>query len=102
MTPKVLVLADLTPPYDQPTSLEKDVIMMREPGVLTTKNLIKRVLRDPLIRGLICPLGQKIDATVFRELPQLEVVSNVAVGLDNIDLESAKRKKLRCRIPPLF
>ena len=100
MTPKVLVLADLTPPYDRPTFLEEEVTMIRESGVLTTNNLIKRVLKDPLIRGLICPLGQKIDATVFRELPQLEVVSNVAVGLDNIDLESAKRNKVKVSHTP--
>ncbi len=40
-------------------------------------------------RGLICMLTDRVDATVLEAGP-LEVVSNVAVGVDNIDLEAAR------------
>ena len=39
--------------------------------------------------GMICPLTDIIDAEVLGSNPHLRVVSNVAVGLDNIDVKTA-------------
>ena len=41
--------------------------------------------------GVVTLLGDKITARVLESCPKLKVVSNYAVGLDNIDLEAAKR-----------
>jgi glyoxylate reductase len=42
--------------------------------------------------ALICSLKNTVDGTVFNAAaPSLKVVSNVAVGVDNIDLEAAHR-----------
>jgi glyoxylate reductase len=41
--------------------------------------------------GMICVLTDIIDAEVLGSNPNLKVVSNVAVGLDNIDVQAATR-----------
>ncbi len=41
--------------------------------------------------GVICQLTDRLDESVLEANPQLEVVSNVAVGVDNIDLAVARR-----------
>jgi glyoxylate reductase len=41
--------------------------------------------------GVVCLLTDRLDEAVLEANPQLEVVSNVAVGVDNIDLPAAKR-----------
>jgi glyoxylate reductase len=42
--------------------------------------------------GIVCLLNDQIDETVLHAgTPTLKVISNVAVGVDNIDLEAARR-----------
>jgi glyoxylate reductase len=42
-------------------------------------------------QGVVCQLTDRMDAAVLEANPQLEVVSNVAVGVDNIDVPVARR-----------
>jgi glyoxylate reductase len=41
--------------------------------------------------GLLCMLTDQIDATLLESCPRLRVVSNMAVGVDNVDLDAAAR-----------
>lgn len=41
--------------------------------------------------GVVCQLTDRVDESVLEANPQLEVVSNVAVGYDNIDVPVARR-----------
>jgi glyoxylate reductase len=41
--------------------------------------------------GVLCQLTDRLEASVLEANPQLEVVSNVAVGVDNIDVAAASR-----------
>ncbi|MEE9199367.1 MAG: D-glycerate dehydrogenase [Dehalococcoidia bacterium] len=51
------------------------------------------LLREvPDIEGLYSLLTEKIDRELFDAAPKLRVVSNMAVGFDNIDLEEATRR----------
>lgn len=56
--------------------------------------------RDEIIRaihdkqGLVCLLTDRIDAAVMDAAPGLRVIANYAVGYDNIDVESATRRKI--------
>jgi glyoxylate reductase len=54
-----------------------------EPGQLAT------CLAD--YHGVVCLLTDRLDQSVLEANPQLEVISNVAVGFDNIDLPVARR-----------
>jgi glyoxylate reductase len=42
--------------------------------------------------GLICLLTEKINEELLRNAPKLRIVSNVAVGFDNIDVEACTKR----------
>jgi len=42
--------------------------------------------------GLICLLNDRIDSVVMDKLPSLKVISNIAVGYDNIDISAATQR----------
>ena len=56
--------------------------------------------REDLLRGvadadvLICPLSTKVDKEVFAAAPNLKIVANLGVGVDNIDLGEANARKV--------
>jgi glyoxylate reductase len=58
------------------------------------------VPRDVLLRevvdadGIVCCLTEKMDAEVFDRMTRCRVVSQIAVGYDNIDLAAAARKRI--------
>lgn len=43
------------------------------------------------VRGLMCLLTDNIDEEMMRAAPQLKVISNVAAGFNNIDINAASR-----------
>jgi len=53
-------------------------------------DLILEKVRD--IDGLLCLLTDKIDARIIEAGERLKVISNYAVGYDNIDVEAATRR----------
>jgi glyoxylate reductase len=57
--------------------------------ILPTRELIKRAGGKA---GIICLLNDKIDASVMDELPSIKVISNIAVGYDNIDIAGATER----------
>lgn len=46
--------------------------------------------RAPGARGIYCMLTDRIDRALLRTAPHLEVVSTMAVGVDNIDIEACE------------
>lgn len=50
---------------------------------------LSEVLGD--VDGLLCMLTDEIDATLLGRAPRLEVISQMAVGVDNIDVEECHR-----------
>jgi glyoxylate reductase len=51
-------------------------------------------------QALLCLLGDTIDAEVMDSAPKLKVISNYAVGYNNIDLEAAKARGIAvCNTP---
>ena len=64
------------------------------------------LLRDELQQGIadaeamICLLGDTIDAGVMDKAAKLKVISNYAVGYNNIDLEAARKRNIAvCNTP---
>jgi len=61
-------------------------------GKLSKKELLKLV---PGIDGIICTLRNKIDAEIMDSAgPNLKVISNFAVGYDNIDIDAATDRNI--------
>lgn len=51
-------------------------------------------------QALLCLLTDTIDAEVIESLPELKVISNYAVGYDNIDVDAATRRAIPvCNTP---
>jgi glyoxylate reductase len=52
------------------------------------------------VEGLISLLTDRVDAALFGSAPNLRVVSNYAVGSDNVDLEEAARRGVAVGVTP--
>jgi glyoxylate reductase len=57
--------------------------------ILSRRELIERARGKT---GLVSLLNDKIDASVMDELPSIRVISNIAVGYDNIDIAGATER----------
>ena len=57
--------------------------------ILPPRELVKRARGKA---GLICLLNDSIDSEVMDELESLKVISNIAVGYDNIDIAAATQR----------
>ena len=55
-------------------------------------NIIVQEAKD--CDALICMIAEKIDAPLIDQLPNLKIISNYAVGYDNIDVDYATSKKI--------
>ncbi|MDQ3741683.1 MAG: D-glycerate dehydrogenase [Actinomycetota bacterium] len=59
------------------------------------------LIDDPArAEGVLCLLTDRIDAGFFDAAPDVRVVSNYAVGADNIDLEEARRRGIPVGVTP--
>jgi len=58
------------------------------------RNLTSAEIRNRIgsAEGLLCLPVDRIDASILRAAPRLRGIANCAVGVDNIDLEEAKRR----------
>ena len=57
--------------------------------VLTARELVNRTHGKA---GLVCLLNDRIDSWVMDELPSIKVISTIAVGYDNIDIDGATER----------
>lgn len=89
MRPKVLVTREL--PEEAMKRLEKhcDVDLNDEDRPLTRQELMQRI-RDK--DGLLSMLTDRIDGELMDAAPGLKVISNYAVGFNNIDVKEATRR----------
>lgn len=83
---RVLVTHRLPPPVD--AELPEHWEVWPGPGPIPARELEGRM---PFLDGLLCMLVDRIDAGIFDAAPDLEVVSQMAVGLDNVDVAAATR-----------
>ncbi len=65
-----------------------DLDVNNEDRVLSPEELRRRLAG---CQGLVCLLQDKINEELLAALPGLKIVSNVAVGFDNVDLAAATR-----------
>ena len=74
--------------------LEKDghaVDINNTDTLLPPRELVQRARGKT---GLISLLNDRIDSQVMDELSSLKVISNIAVGYDNIDIDAATRRNI--------
>lgn len=88
MRPKILITRMLPQAALDLAAQHCDAEVNRRDVRYTKKQLIQRLKGKG---GMVCLLTDTIDAEVLGSNPNLKVVSNVAVGYDNIDVKAATR-----------
>ncbi len=88
--PKVLVTWPyLFPEADELLQQETEVAYHKEERPMTRQELMEALCDK---EGLLCMLFDRIAGEVLDAGPYLKVVSNLGVGLDNIDIEAATQR----------
>lgn len=95
--PKVLVSRKIPEPAIELLEKHCRLDRNREDRPLPRPEILSRVADCD---GLVCLLLDKIDEELLAAAPRLKVVSNVAVGFDNIDLPAATRRKVMATNTP--
>ncbi|MCC7440762.1 MAG: hypothetical protein IT285_03955 [Bdellovibrionales bacterium] len=86
--PKIVITHPLTPRV-----LREELDAKARVVLATRRATILRELRDA--EGLVSLLTVRVDEELLRAAPRLRAVGNVAVGLDNIDLQACARRGIR-------
>lgn len=96
---KASVIVSAPVPQELREQLEAKFQIVDVPvGASPTETLTPEQLNE--IIGVVCTVRSKFDANVMDAMPNLRVVSNFAVGFDNIDVPAATaRKILVCNTP---
>lgn len=79
-------------------SLHFQVRMWEEENTPVPREILLKEVED--IDGLVCLLTDKIDEEVISRAPHLKIISNVAVGYNNIDVEAAAKKGIKVSNTP--
>ena len=92
MKPRVFVTRALPGPAIDQLIEQCELHVWTKDSPAPRKEILKRVQNT---NGLLCLLNDTIDSQVLEAAgPELKVVSNYAVGFDNIDVEAATRLKI--------
>src|SRR5277367_7001658 len=87
--PKVLATRPLFPAARAILDATCDVEYFPPEKELSREELLRRV-KDK--EGLVCLLTDKVNEELLRNAPKLRIVSNVAVGFDNIDIAACTKR----------
>jgi len=91
LKPKVFVTRKIPKPGLDILEKECEVKVNPYDRVLTKKELIENVKG---MNGLLCLLTDTVDKEVIDANPNLRIISNYAVGYNNIDVKEATRRKI--------
>lgn len=92
MKPKVLITRKI--PYQIVEKIKHvcEVDMWEEEDTPIPREVLEAKVED--IDGLYCLLTETIDEALLKKAKKLKVVSNMAVGYNNIDIEAAKQREI--------
>ncbi len=90
MKPKVYITRRLPEPIVAKIESECEVSMWEEEDVPVPRDVLESEIKDA--DGIYCLLTETIDAALLDKAERLKVISNMAVGYNNIDVEAATKK----------
>jgi len=91
MRPKVFLTRPLAQPAIDRLKEHTDLTMHPHDREITRAELIEGIKGQD---GLLCLLTEKIDGEIMDVNPNLKVISNHAVGFDNIDIDAATARRI--------
>jgi len=92
MKPKVFVTRHLPANAMQELTQSCDVDIWDEEFPPSYEEILKRIAN---VEGILCLLTDKIDENLMDSAPKLKVISQCAVGYDNIDVPAATNRGIR-------
>ena len=87
--PRVLLTRRIPASVQSKLEAGCDLDLYDGPSPLTADELVRRLQGK---QGLVCVLTDPVKADVLGAAPDLKVVSNIAVGYDNIDVAAAQAR----------
>lgn len=84
---RVLIATPLAPDLLERIATEHEVVLAGEAPAIPAPAQLLELL--PTVQGVITTIRTRYDAELFAACPDLEVISNNAVGFDNIDVPAA-------------
>lgn len=97
MKPKIFVTRQLAEESIQKLKAYFEVSVNPEDKVLSRQELTDAIKDKD---GVLCLLNDVMDARLIEAAPKLKVISNYAVGYNNIDLPAANKKKVAVYYTP--
>ncbi|MBM7570208.1 2-hydroxyacid dehydrogenase [Aquibacillus albus] len=89
MKPKVFITRKINQEIVAKMEEFCEVSMWEEEEVPVPRDILMEKIKD--VDGLFCLLTETIDEELLETAPHLKVVSNMAVGYNNIDIDAAKK-----------
>lgn len=90
MKPKVFITRRIPEQILAMIELQCEVRMWQDEDVVVPREVLEKEIID--IDGLYCMLTEQIDPNLLDKAPKLKVISNMAVGFNNIDVMAATQR----------
>ncbi|OHR66550.1 D-glycerate dehydrogenase [Bacillus sp. HMSC76G11] len=89
MKPKIYITRKLPDQVLTQVYERFDVTMWAEEEIPVPRDVLEKSIQD--VDGLLCLLTETIDEQLIKKAKQLKIIANMAVGYNNIDLDSATK-----------
>jgi len=90
MKPKVLITRKIAEPIIEKIQEYAEVDVWDQEDVQIPRDILGNKISE--VDGLFCLITESIDARLLDKAPNLKVISNMAVGYNNINVETATKK----------
>ncbi|WP_085505750.1 2-hydroxyacid dehydrogenase [Thalassobacillus devorans] len=98
MKPKIYITRKLPEEIVNYLQEHCDVKMWEKEDVPVPRNILEREIKD--VDGLYCLLTENIDKSLLDQAKHLKIVSNMAVGYNNIDIKYASERGIKVTNTP--
>ncbi|WHY57928.1 2-hydroxyacid dehydrogenase [Peribacillus simplex] len=90
MKPKIYITRKLPEQIIEGLSRNYDVRMWDQEDIPVPREVLEKEIKE--VEGLLCLLTEQIDESLIERAPNLKIIANMAVGHNNIDLQSATKR----------
>ncbi|UYZ00228.1 D-glycerate dehydrogenase [Peribacillus frigoritolerans] len=90
MKPKIYITRKLPEQIIEGLSRNYDVRMWDQEDIPVPRKVLVEEMKE--VEGLLCLLTEQIDESLIEQAPNLKIIANMAVGHNNIDVQSATKR----------
>lgn len=90
LKPKIYITRKLPEQTIEGLSWNYDVRMWDQEDIPVPREVLVEEMKE--VEGLLCLLTEQIDESLIEQAPNLKIIANMAVGHNNIDVQSATKR----------